>query len=535
MNDPTTSGRTGRDSQEVTVNESTPRGPASPRPDEPTGATDLVVTRLRAADPAASSAPDLDALRTAVRARTATVAGSTEAVHTEEDVELVDARGRTAPVDELAQRRRRTGWPLRVAAVAAGALVVGGGGGYAIGAAGGGGDDASIEPAIAVGNPFGGQNEAAGAASDMALPEAGREAMGGDASMPWPGYWGRTVFSASGLGTAAGTARAWAFDPASAFTAGTAAAAAAALGVSGEPREQDMMWFVGPQDGTGPAVQVFADGTASLSFYDPTKDAWFCASPGMVDGGGADGREGGDVATDDAEEGVVEPMPVETCEERDLGPAPQGRAAEDEMRRLLAALGEDPDAYQVVAEQPGDERWSYVMAHHVVDGQRTGLAWGASFTGAGLQSLNGALAELVDLGDYPVVSPQAAVERLGDPRFGSSGGPVAYRDGSPAMDLGVAVESPRGLPQPPSAGSAIRWPISEVTITEARLGLGLHGQPDGATMLLPTYELTGADGSVWSPGKACGSHPHARRPTKEPGFHGNLPLPHGSPFARAQG
>lgn len=500
------------------MNESTSRGPDGPphdaaardddtaRPDDTGdgdtarhGGDDDLLARLRAADPAAVSSPDLDALRGAVAGRLAATAASPapgavprEAVETEEDVEVVDQHGRvvdrhgsTVPVDELAQRRRRTGWPLRVAAVAAGALVVGGGGGYAIGAAGG--TDSGGQPVIAVANPFGGPESAA--EGDMGTAEMARGG-GADMATSWMGF-GRTVFAASGLSGEGGTARAWAFDPTGTFTAEAAAAAAEALGVAGEPRQEDMFWTVGPADGTGATLQLFGDGTVSLSFYDPAMDPWFCASPGVLEGGGAAGSDPveGDV--------VVEPAPGEPCEERDLGAAPQGEAAEGLLRGLLGALGQDPGAYEVTTEDGGDQRWSFVTAYQVVDGQRTGLLWQASFTGGGLQSLNGSLADLVDLGEYAVVSPQEAVERLTDPRFGSGGGPVAYREGAAASGMDVPV-SPGELPRPPSAGSAVPWPVSEVTITEARLGAALHTQPDGAALLLPTYELTGEDGSVWS-------------------------------------
>ncbi|EYR61821.1 hypothetical protein N866_15810, partial [Actinotalea ferrariae CF5-4] len=335
--------------------------------------------------------------------------------------------------------------------------VVGGGGGYAIGAAGGSADTPS-EPAIAVANPFPGAPGDTAASTDAAMPESARTAAGGaDAASSWGGFFGRTVFTSSGLPTEAGTARAWAFDPSSAFDAETAAAAAAALGVPGEPRQEDMFWTVGAADGTSATVQLFSDGTVSLSYYDPAKDPWFCAAPDVAEGGAAGGGVSG------SEEGLVEPLPVEPCEERDLGPAPQGDAAVTALRDVLAQVGEDPAAYELEAQDPGDDRWSYVVAHQVLDGQRTGLTWGASFTGAGLQSLHGALADLVDLGEYAVVSAEEAVERLGDPRFGAGGGPVAFREGAAGMD--VAVPAPSGLPTPPAAGSAVPWPVAEVTIT----------------------------------------------------------------------
>src|SRR5690606_8692608 len=125
-----------------------------------------------------------------------------------------------------------------------------------------------------------------------------------------------------------------------------------------------------------------------------TKDPWMC-TPGDMD---ADGG----------------------CTERDLGAAPQGDAATGALADVLRAMGLDPAGFELRAEDSGGEdSWSYATAYQVVGGQRTGLQWGASFTGGGLQSLHGFLAPVVELGEYDVVSPAEAVERLGDPRFGS--------------------------------------------------------------------------------------------------------------------
>jgi hypothetical protein len=40
--------------------------------------------------------------------------------------------------------------------------------------------------------------------------------------------------------------------------------------------------------------------------------------------------------------------------------------------------------------------------------------------------------------------------------------------------------------------------VSEVTITEARLGLAQHHQRDGSVLVLPAYELRDAQGNSWS-------------------------------------
>lgn len=57
---------------------------------------------------------------------------------------------------------------------------------------------------------------------------------------------------------------------------------------------------------------------------------------------------------------------------------------------------------------------------------------------------------------------------------------------------------PPVAPTTPSAGSAIAWPVRHVTITSARLGLAVTTLPSGASVLVPTYQLTDAEGGTWS-------------------------------------
>lgn len=436
-------------------------------------AEDVAVARVRAADPAAQaglSDADLATLRAAVEQRRGLGAG-----------------------DELAARRARrwTSWPARAAAVAVVALAAGGGGGYAIGAAGG--DAASdtvaestADAPISLALPEEESDAAAGAADEGMSPESapapGREMAGADAY--WGGWYGRTVFDSSGLSDAATTGRAWALD-AGGVSAEAASAAAAALGVSGEPRLEYGSWVVGPNDGSGPTVTLGADGTGSLSYWDPTMDVWWCPTTA-------------DTATSD-DGGGIDPVAPEPCAERDLGTAPTGDAAADVLRERMSALGIDPAGFELVVEDSGDTAYAYVVAHQVVDGQRTGLTWNASLTGAGVSALYGFTAQLVDLGEYDVISPAAAVERLNDPRFGAGYvGPMRAAEAS-ATVVAPEMEEPDGVPPAPlTPGSSFAWPVQFVSIVEARLGVALVTGADGAAALAPSYELTAADGSVWS-------------------------------------
>jgi hypothetical protein len=54
------------------------------------------------------------------------------------------------------------------------------------------------------------------------------------------------------------------------------------------------------------------------------------------------------------------------------------------------------------------------------------------------------------------------------------------------------------VPATPSAGESIPWPVQTVTLTASRLGLGMTTLANGAVLLLPSYELSNAEGSTWS-------------------------------------
>ena len=446
-------------------------------------AEDAYVDRLRAADPAAGLDTDLTGLRAAVASRAA-LAGVPSVVP-----------------DELAARRsRRFGRPARVAAAAAAVLVVGSGG-YALGV---GTSPTSVQgaaPVISLGGPGGARVSAAGGSAEGPVTPAPEALAGGKGlsqlDVGFGGWWGRTVFTSTGLSTTGGSAEAWALDPSSTFSEATATAAATALGLAGAPALVGGAWQVGPNDGTGPTLTLSPDGQGSLSFYDPTVDPWRCVAtdaPTVVPDASA------------APDRAIAPGEPQ-CSEADLGPAPGSDAAAARLREVLRALSIDDSTYEMVPEDYGDTMWSYVTAYQVVDGQRTGLTWSAAMTGAGLSSLYGSTAPLVSLGRYDVVSPAEAVTRLGDPRFGASGGyplaadvagGMAESSGSSTGTGAIAPAPEPTLPPVPRPGQAFSWPVQTVEITAARLGVAQTWQGDGSVVLVPTYALTGADGSTWS-------------------------------------
>lgn len=479
---------------------------------------DAALERLRAADPAAGTTPDEQVLEAAVRGRVPEAFETVEA-GTASDAPSAPLTGPDGPggavEDELAARRaRRRRAPLQVAAAVAGALVVGAGG-YALGAGGAvgaAGDSQAVSFSTNAGPIELGTAGSAGAASEESAAVAPESLAAGSrvasSDMAYAGFWGgRTVFHQDGLSTQGAAADAWAYDAAGVFSQETARRVADALGVPGDVREEYGSYTVGSDDWTGPSVSLQPDGLASVSYNDPTKDPWGCVvvQPMPATQDGAAGSTDDDASSSTA----VEPG---TCAEPEHGAPPAGDAAVDELRTVLTSLGLDAAGYEVLADEQvadqGAPRATTVTAYEVVDGQRTGTAWSATFSGAGLSSLYGSLAPRVPLGSYDVVSPAEAVERLGDPRF-SPGGPIAFaRDATleqAVPETAVEAETPT-VPATVRAGTPFSWPVTDVTITDARLGLAVQYQPDGAAVLVPAYELRDADGSTWSAIAVASSH-----------------------------
>ncbi|MBD8061776.1 hypothetical protein [Oceanitalea stevensii] len=425
---------------------------------------DEAVARVRGADPAAGAEPDGERLAA-----------------------LTDERR----ADELAARRARRGprWAA-VAAVAAGALVVGGGAGFGIGRA-------TEEPPTTA-------DAVASAPDERRAAAAAPESMS-SADMSYAGGFGgeRTTFTAQGLSDAAGSAPAWAFDGAGVFGEETVTRVAEVLGVEGEPRLEGG-WNVGPADGSGPTLNVGPDAAVTMSYHDPALyEVLEDVEPAEpMDDAAAERGESASAGDGEVGTSVVEPLPADGAPagEEPSAVAPGGTAPEGAagvLYETLAALGLDPEA----AEYAEQEAWTgnpatSVVAHHVVDGVRTGYSWYAEVVDGEVLSLSGPLAPVVELGEYDVVSPAAAVERLTDPRFGGS--PV-WSDDISIMPL----EEPEGRSwddppaPPPATGAPVPWSVTEVTVTTAEPSLVEHWTDEGSSLLLPAYDLSDAEGRTW--------------------------------------
>ena len=441
------------------------------------------LARLRAADPAAEvQASDGFAARVVAEAT-----GDAGRESTEQEAAEQKAAEQQAPVADIssARTRRRRLW-LPIAAVAA-SVAVFGGAGFAVGSvttassvAGGAAAPISLEG--------GGGAQTAEGRSAVAGPAAGQKiAAPGAFDQVYRSGYGRNSFTASGLSTSASTARAYGFDARAASDAKTVGALAKALGIEAAPALKDGSWQAGPQDGTAPSLTVGLDGTLSFYYSDPKLNPMPCLTTDSGSGGGTDGSTDGGVA------------PAEPCTAPASPSLPAPDAAIAALRSLITASGRDAGAFEFTSETPEGAITRTAQAWPVVDGQRVDQPWSVELTAEGVVSASGPLAPIVSLGDYPVVSEQQAFERLSDPRFGAqqTAMPLALRTAEQST-APTPTDAPTQPPALPGSGVSPSWPVNDVHIVSARLGLASQWQPDGSVLVLPAYELTDSDGGTWS-------------------------------------
>ncbi|TFC75820.1 hypothetical protein E3T23_14845 [Cryobacterium cheniae] len=408
-----------------------------------------LVARLRAADPAGE-----------IEAR----AGFADEVIARMTGPEAEPMADTALVADLGTERasRRPRW-LPFVAVAASIAIVGAAG-YGIGANTGGpmslADGAA--PPITLQSNGGPESSAQGGIEPSVASGAGIDQK--MSSLAYPYGSGRNAFSTSGLGTQAGTAQAYAYDPRSASSSEKVTALAAALGIGLPVELRDGSWVAGPQDGSAPSLSVSLDGMLSFYFQNPEVNPWQC--------------EG---------DQVCEPT----------GQPPSEDAAIGALRTLLTAAGRDPAAFEFTSQVWEGSPTRTAEAKPVIDGQQLDQGWALELAEDGVVSATGALADVVDLGMYPVVSEQEGFERLSDPRFSAAATtlPLALRDQASTTEEWVAPTEP---PATPVAGTSVSWPVNKVEIVSARLGLTSQWQPDGSVLVVPAYAFTDAEGGTWS-------------------------------------
>ena len=461
---------------------------------------DVAFARLQAADPAAQATPDLARIRSRVTAR-------------------IEA----TPADELSKRRGSKRWFLGAAAVAAGAVLIGSGG-FALGTVA---SDSSTAGSALAGKVATSAKGTALNATDQSVsptpvvPEmsaTGTYAFRAMANSALSGT--RTPINTSNVRFAAATALtasatsavAYAFDSSGLDVANAAMLLSHRLGLNVIP-DYNKAAGMYVASARGATLQVAVNPAIAFD-YGRRNGLLSAPSQSCPDGPGG----GIPVQSGLAGAGFTNrQMWGEICGRTPLSSADSSPAISAAKAAMRAVWG-NPTHFVWTAA--GTTSTTFVTATPVVNGKPInvdGAAWIFNVNDGTVMGFAGSLAPLKSLGSYSLVPAASAVKRLNDPGFATSGltaasatlqmsgaftnySATASGPGSKAWvnTGGSASATSSTLPKSPTPGSRIKWPITNVTITKARVELAQYVQPDGAVLVLPTYAMTGSDGNTYS-------------------------------------
>ena len=432
------------------------------------------ITQIRSFDPAARvSAPD------ALRARIAAITSDTGSETTMTDTAPQPESAADEPRAPIALRPKRR-WIAPVAA--ASALVVGLGGGYFVGS---GTFAAPIDESVVAlpveetpgeetptdDPPAGAVPVEIGTTDNPAPPTQFEPAgVGGDGVEvdPWH-YMNKRRFIVPNFTGGPDTAPAYALDATTFFSAENAEEIAAALGLVGEAQlrtEHEVIWSVGD-----PYVFPIQE---SL-ILQPRSEGIVIYTTGI-------------------------PQPQEVCQYSSETcitdtPLPTEQQARDALSLFLSAIHVDETETTITLETDEWTRLTTARASRVIDGNETTIGAQVTVSHEGILTASGSGASIQALGEYAILSPNDAAERLNDP---------AYAPNFPAQRAlnveyveGESV-APTAPPAVPTAGAPLPWGISEFEIVSAQLSMATVIGIQGETILVPAYAFTDTEGNIWT-------------------------------------
>ncbi len=488
-----------------------------------------LINELRAADPANDVKPS--------QGFVAKVVASTQGWATS-GIGFEDAAGREgsgdALVTDLAEERARRRPVFTWLAAGAAALAVGFGG-YGLGLVTAGGDDGASLSTM----PYRNSRPADGAMESAAMDSA---YFGG----------GRHQFSSSGLSQDGSQADVYMFlsDP---MTEVRAKELAEIFGVADRLTGSEYGWEVADYEGPGVWFMISNDPRGSINFYNsevsPSSECyshWEATEPSI--------EAQDDAQSDDAYWNQMQ-QDTDRCLQVAMDSAPSGAAAAAKLTEIITAMGLNPSDYKITGRDQKEiyEDGASASAMVIIDGKPSSVGFNMYLTANGISSFDGLLATPVSVGNYDVISAQAAFERLSDSRFGAIGGflPAGYAaDGAAIAEISKdladlsepevmpetseqsvtvtaadpnspnsSLEEPQsgtvepGVDDPASsddtAGPAqkpmipdhpkISWPVQDVHIVSAELVYEIQwGGEDDAMFMVPTYLFTDSEGGTWS-------------------------------------
>lgn len=296
---------------------------------------------------------------------------------------------------------------------------------------------------------------------------------------------------------------------------------AAAFGLTGSavaiPQNEGGGWRVGPTDGSGPMFAVWNSPTADWSY------ASSYVGTACVDGAQtiepAPAPAVDPVAPDAVPPETVGGMPPETVSPDAPLPAPPtpidpacakqafppGPELVSTAERVMQAAGLGTWQFDVSSAEYG-----YLVGTQDLDGKRSPMTLSFSFDHDGaITFAEGSLATARPVGDYPLITPDEALQRLNDRSqmyvtgmgVADSGvaAPAIAASAGDAQTPGTAVDVPAPQPidpQPVEPQPVEPQPVERVerAVTDVRLGLLMHWDVDNVVWLVPAYEFL--DGEV---------------------------------------
>ena len=300
-----------------------------------------------------------------------------------------------------------------------------------------------------------------------------------------------------------------------------AAVLAGTFGASGSPEQDGITWTVGSPG--QPTLRVTADPLFSWSFEDPVRSAAPAVGE-QLDASQAIELAGTLLAGIGVDTSSVD-WQVDRYVDRSVVIAWQ--LVGEERTQLAWQVAFDPDGNVLTAS--GFSAGIEAVPGYAVVGAATAVQ---RSNAAPWWVLGPALVERAPIGDDPLASeptsPQslpAPEDQAGEDLAGedqASPDPVFGATAEPAPDESVSAPSASPVPPSPSAPSEseavaseegsesapasdpaalappLAVPVADVTVVAAELGLAQYWQPDGSVLMLPSYLLTGDDGSRWS-------------------------------------
>ncbi len=288
-------------------------------------------------------------------------------------------------------------------------------------------------------------------------------------------------------------------------------------------------WVIGPDDGSAPTLYVAADGQLSWWFNAPYRTDEVtvvdCVEPVVVDPDASVSSEGAsssDGGTDAGTETPGSETSTPECVYEEPQP-PAGILTADQARSraldLLTRMGVDPTRFELQVH--ADQWYASVWAQELLGGTRAPVGWYFGFGAEGrLDYAGGQLAAPQEVGPYPLVDLDKALERLRNGHYGY---------GSLAADT-VAVGAPaepceegKDCPVPPEPETI------QVTLTGVRQDLWWAWDADGTAWLLPAFTFLAADGAEFTVPAVSDEYLLIDETVVEPGTDDPAPPPVGDP------